>query len=174
MLYITNDTKQNWVLQYRRYGGEGGQLLGPFTSQIPSGSQIELGRDWPEEDVHFLVRQLEGHGAIESSQLDRQVRRHTGLQYRFERPVTADKIEQGHDKVVESQQKRSAEEATKAALGFDHLANQLGRGRRRVARMTEVEVEQLHDPRGRPTGDEIHFKLGVDTEGNEPVSLTID
>jgi hypothetical protein len=174
VLHVANDTKLNWVVQYRLTGGEGGKLLGPFILEIPSGQQRTVGAGWSQENEQFFVEQIERHGAIEARELDRTVKRHTGLLYSYDRQIEADRIEEGHSKVVDTQEKRSAEEATKAALGFDRMANQAGRGKRRMARATEVEVEELHDPRGRPTGKEMHFRLGVDAEGNQPVSTSID
>lgn len=175
MIHVANDTKQNHILYYRLRGGEGGQLLGPYTVTIPTGGQVAVGQDWDESNHNFFIQQIERHGAKDMRDLDRSVKRHTGLLYSFDKPVPKERIEEGHSQVVETQKKRSAEEATKAALAYDRVANGLSRrGTRRNARSTEVEVEQQVDPRERPTGDEIHFRMGVDTEGTQPVSISID
>ena len=169
-VFIANDTRQNWTFQYRLRGGEGGQLLGPFMVEIPSGQQIDIGRGWSQDQAFYVVEQLETHGARDASDTKKPMGKHLGLIYRISAPVKSDEIEMGHAAVLDTQERRSANEATKAALGFDRIANG-GRKGQRSARTTEVEVQQLTDPRDRPTGKEINFRLGVDTEGNAQVPM---
>jgi hypothetical protein len=167
ILNIANDTKQNWVFHYR-LRGDPGSMPGPFALEIPTGRQAQL--NLSNDDVFYVIEQLERHGGRDANDLQRPVGKHLGLLYRVQAVVTSDEIQIGHAHVVDTQERRSATEATKAALGFDRAANQMGRGRR-AAKVTQVEVEQLVDPRERRTGNEVMFRMGVDTDGTEAVPI---
>ena len=140
--------------------------------EIMSGCQAEVGHGWTREQKEKVIRHLEIFGARDAAETHRDMGKFLGLLYRDNGLVSADEIRMGHDAVVETQEQRSATEATRAVLGFDRAVNDKTRAKgRRVARTTEVEVEQLSTPDQRRTGAEVVFKMAVDPEGRTDVPL---
>ena len=168
-LYLSNPTKQTVVFYFRTdFTHEKGGA--PQFVEIASGKQQELGQSWSREQMGRVMEQLHRFGARDAAESHGELEKFNGLLYRHDFPVDGNEIQMAHDKVVDMQQARSATEATRAALGFDRAANEKGRGAR-LARTTTVEVEQLINPRDRPTGDEVKFSLTVDPEGHSDIKL---
>lgn len=169
-IYLSNPTKQNFVFHYRLWAERAEDRLLRHVS-IPSGGQAEIGHGWSADQTNRVLEQLHLHGAREVSDMwTGNAAGFLGLAYRLDKVVKSDEIEIAHSKVVETQEKRSAAEATKAALGFDRSMNQGGRGQRRV-KVSGVEVQQQVAPGERLTGNEMSFSLSVDPEGRSDVQL---
>jgi len=166
-LYISNTTKQNWDFHYRLSVHKGQSA--PHV-RIPSGAQIEM-RDLEDSDARVLVRQLELYGARDAAEAHGSLKTFTGILYRFGNPVDVEEIHMGHDAVVDTQEKRSVVEAQKSALGFDHGVQAIGRKGQRVAKETSVEILERGDPREKPTGKEIDFKVSINPEGGSALKL---
>ncbi len=142
----------------------------PYYVQIPSGGQITLGEKWNSGQIDSVIKGLEKYGARPVTDLSRNLDKFPGLLYRLDKPITEDQIVSGHDAVVETQEKRSAAEASKSALAFD-ASTRDKRTKRRLAKLTEVSVEQIK-PRNEPdTGKEVHFSLGVSENGDSKLRL---
>jgi hypothetical protein len=93
--------------------------------------------------------------------------------YSLDKPTTETQIESGHETRVETQEKISAVEAQRGALAMDQ-ANRAPKDRRkRLAKVTTVEVEQETDPRGTPTGNEVRMSVSVDANAPEGERLEI-
>ena len=164
MLYVANTTKQNWNHHYRVI-----EKHRAYFMEIPSGSQVMVGHGWTKEQTDNVIRQLEKYGARPASEVSRKLENFPGLFYRTDRPISESEIVGGHDAVVESQERRSAVEATKAAAGFD-LAQRDKRTKKRLAKVTEVSVEQDVPKNERPKGDEVRFSVGVSDDGQDDLS----
>ena len=162
-LYITNTTKQRHVMPIRK---EGQSQLVPLI--IESGGQLEISeRDWAEAHLVMLIAELERrYNAIDIGETSRHPEGYSGIAYRWDKPATESQIHAGHEIVVTNQEKTSAAEATKAALGYDRAVNK-GTKTKRISEMTAVEVVQDSDPRTGPSGKEIVFGLQVDPTGGD-------
>lgn len=169
-LFISNPSKQNVVFHFRTSVPKDNS--GPMAVEIPSGRQVEIGHGWSPEEREYVIKQIEKRGGRDAAEVHATMGKFLGLLYRDNRPVTEGEIVMGHSAVLKTQEERSVAEATRAALAFDRNANQRVRGKR-LARVTQVEVEQEIDPHARRTGDEVTFSLSVDPEGRGDVSLPI-
>lgn len=165
MLYIANATKQNWHHHFRVIEKDRS-----FFVQIPSGTQKSIGHDWNAGQTDSVIKQLQKFGALHVNDLSRNLDKFPGLLYRTDKPISADQIESGHVAVVDAQEKRSAAEASKSALSFD-AANRDKRTRRRLAKTTEVSVQQEVPYGEKIRGDEVAFSLGVAEDGRDDVRL---
>jgi len=165
-LFIANTTKQDWNHHYRVL-----ESNRPYYTRIPSGTQVELGRDWNPAQIDSVVKQLEKYGARAATEINSKLKQFPGLLYRIGKAITESQILSGHEAVVENQERRSADEATKAALGFDR-ANRDKRTNKRMAKVTEVEVHQDTPRNERPSKDAIHFKVGVAEDGRDSLKIS--
>jgi hypothetical protein len=161
MIYIANTTKQNWNHHFRVL-----ESNRPFFVQIPSGSQVSVGQSWSAAQTESVVGQLEKFGARQANETSRKLDRFTGLLY----PISENQIVSGHDAVVENQERRSAAEATKSALGFD-AATRDKRTKKRLASVTEVTVKQDTPRNEKPSGNEVNFSVAVTEDGRDTVKL---
>lgn len=157
MLYIANTTKQHYHLHFRVP-----EHSRPIRVDIESGRQEEIGHGWNPSQVESVIQQLENYGARKANAVNGKLEGFPGILYSTSKAVTESQIKSGHESVVESQERRSAEEAKKAAVAFDVVNREGGKVKgKRKARVTEVEVKQ-DLPRGqKPSKDDINFKLSV-------------
>lgn len=162
-LYISNPSRQETVFYYRR--AVTNDTSGPATVHIPAGGQVEIGHGWAREETAYVVNQILRAGGADAAQAHGRMGKFTGLLYREGHPVDEDEIVTAHEGVLEHAEERSATQAVRGALAFDRMANKGKRGNR-LARITEVEVEQDPPPHSAPTGNEVHFKMTVDPEGS--------
>jgi len=160
MLYIANTTKQNWNHHFRVP-----ESNRPFFFQIPSGGQIVVGHGWTNSQQEAVIHQLEKYGARKASEISGALSKFPGLLYRTDKPITESQIIHGHEALVDAQERRSASEASRSAMAFDTVTREKkGRGKR-LAKVTEVSVDQ-ETPRGqKPDTNEVHFSLGVTENG---------
>lgn len=161
-LFISNPSRQDAVFYYRR--AITNDSSGPAQITIPRGGQVELGHNWTRAELDYVVNQIESQGGLNASAAHGSMPTFTGLLYRESKPVSVDEIVAAHEGTKAAAEKRSAENAVRGALAFDRKANEGKRGMR-AARVTEVEVIQDPPPHSAPTGDEIHFGMSVDPQG---------
>lgn len=164
-LFIANTTKQDWHHHFRVL-----ETNRPYYTQIPSGSQVELGKDWNAAQTDSVIRQLEKYGARHAVDVNKKIGKFHGLLYRTDKPITENQILTGHDAVVETQEKRSATEATRAVLGFEK-SNRDKRSGKRLAKVTEVEIHQDIPRHQKPSKDDIHLKISVAEDGRDSVDV---
>jgi hypothetical protein len=157
MLYIANTTKQHYRLYLQVPENKR-----PFTYEIYSGEQVEVGHNWNHSQLESVIKQLEGLGAVQGSHISAALTNYSGLLYRTDKAVTESQIHAGHDAVVDAQERRSAEEAERGAKGFDiaHREGKKARGKR-LAKVTEVEVSQEVPKNQKPGKDDRHFKMTI-------------
>lgn len=167
MLYLANPSKQTVVFNYREPRAN---LLAAV--EIASGRQVELGHDWNPQETVKVIEQIHRFGGRPSTEVMRNMGKFLGLLYREDKPVEAADIHAAHDRVVDTQERRSAAEATKAALGYDRNAQANGKGKR-VAKTTGVEVEELVAPYDRPRAGAVHMNMEVDPEGRVDTNLPV-
>ena len=168
-LFISNPTKQDWTFYYRDLASAPeARLLHQL--KVPSGRQVEVGHGWARDQIAHVVAQLEAAGAHDAAEASRPIAKFQGLLYRVNGQIEEREIVEAHDSVVATQQARSVNEATKAALGFDRALNAQSKGRR-AARSSTVEVIEQLGPHARATGNEVNFSLTVDPDGNQAVRL---
>ncbi|OYY59041.1 MAG: hypothetical protein B7Y55_01135 [Polynucleobacter sp. 35-46-207] len=136
---------------------------------ILSGKQVELGAKWSPEQLSEVIAHLELFGVRNASDSRIKLSEFDGYLYSTGKPITSDSISMAHEKLVEKQERVSASEATKSALAFD--ATSRGRGGKRMARTSEVEVIQDIPSREKPTGKEVAFSIAVDPTGTEHFKL---
>lgn len=163
-LYVSNTTRQTIVMQVRWYGDHNGR---PFVRMIPSGQQIaikadDLGPDYKNR-FNVIIQHLENRmggrpmSEVQSKSAD-GMEDFKGITWKMDEAVPVDTITSGFDIVKTNAQKRSADEAQKAAKGFDIAIN--GKGPRR-AKVNAVEIIQDADPYSGPQDDAIRFSMTI-------------
>lgn len=167
MLYVANCTKQTLVHYVRLPESQKSQVY-----EIPSGQQIQMGRDWTQAQQDHAIQHMKKFGFKEVSDLSRGLDDFDGYVYSTKKPLSEDDINMAHSAVVENQERRSADEAIKAGKSFDLAGRDKRNKSRRLAKLTEVEVVEDLPPREKPTGDEVNFKLSVTDETSADVKAT--
>jgi hypothetical protein len=170
-IFIANCTKQHLEHHFRSPEQAGkAQVI-----RIPSGHQAEIAKGASTAVIEALVRHLEQFGFHDATRVNGKISEFSGYLYRVGKPITENQIVSGHDHLVDTQEHRSAQEATRSALAFDSATREkkgAGKGRR-LAKVTEVEVRQ-DVPRGqKPTGDEVNFSMSVTPEGRADAKLPV-
>lgn len=164
-LFIANTTKQNFHHHFRVP-----EMNRPYFVRIPSGSQVQIERKFGPSTEAILIEQLEKYGARNAREVHGRLEDFPGIFWRQDRPINEGEIIAGHDAVVDAQERRSAAESSKSALGFD-AAHRDKKTRRRGVQVTEVEVVQ-EVPRGeKPKGNEVALHITVSNDGNDSVKL---
>ena len=164
-LYIANTTKQHWNLCFRVP-----ESHRPYFAKIPSGEQVEVGKNWTMAQIDGVIKEIQRYGARHASEVSGKLDKFAGILYSTSRPISEDHIVTGHDAVVDHQELRSAEEAVRAAKAFDTVHRDK-KSRKRRAKMTAVEVEQDVPDNVKPNGNEVHFSLSVAEDGAPDVTL---
>ncbi|NDU92423.1 MAG: hypothetical protein G3I10_07415 [Ferrovum sp.] len=167
-IFVANGTKQLLRYFFRVPGS-----TRPTMVEIPSGHQMEICKGVGPSELEAVVRHMESFGFRNAQDKTIKAGEVTGIMYRIGKHVTSDAIEAEHAAMVDTQERRSAAEATKAALGFDASTRQGGKRGKRLAKVTEVTVEQDVGARQKPSGDEVHFNLSVTPEGSDNVKLPV-
>lgn len=170
-IFIANCTKQHLDHHFRspEHAGKA-QVV-----HIPSGQQREIARGASSAVIEALVRHLEQFGFVDASRVNGKISEFSGYLYRVGKPVTETHIVTAHDQLVDTQEHRSAQEATRSALAFDSATrDKKGGGKgRRMASVTSVEVKQDVPPGQKPTGDEVNFSLSVAPDGRADAKLPV-
>jgi len=167
-LYIGNTTKQTMVHCFRLPESHKMNAL-----SIESGHQEKIGDGWTSDQTDAVIQHLELYGARRSNETGMSMKGFTGLLYSVDKPITETQIVSGHDAVVDTQELRSATEATRSALAFDRStrANK-GKGKR-LAKVTEVEVVEDIQGNQKPTGKEVKFSMSVSEQGSETARIPV-
>ncbi|WP_186211299.1 hypothetical protein [Burkholderia gladioli] len=170
-IFIANCTKQHLEHHFRspEHAGKA-QVV-----HIPSGQQREIAKGSSSAAIEAIVRHLDQFGFQDAARVNVKMSEFSGYLYRVGKPVTENQIIGAHDQLVDTQEHRSAAEATRGALAFDNATREkkgAGRGRR-LAKVTEVEVRQDVPPGQRPTGGEVNFSLSVTPEGRTDAKLPV-
>lgn len=161
-MFIANTTKQKYKLDLRVP-----ELTRLLITEIPSGCQVELGKTWNTHQCDAVIQHLELFGARNVKELSgRKLKDFAGLLYSTDKPISAEKIETGHETVVEDQERRSVQEFKKNALGLD-AALRDKRTRKRGAQSTTLEIRQDVPPHTRPTGKEVAIGVTVAPDGHD-------
>ena len=167
-IYVANGTKQRLKFNYRL--PESNRI---HELEVHSGHQEMIGEQWSQQHVEYFIKQLEHAGFRRSHDTNGRMENFSGWMYSLDKPTTETQIESGHEARVEAQEKISAVEAQRGALAMDQ-ANRAPKDRRkRLAKVTTVEVEQETDPRGSPTGNEVRMSVSVDASAPENARLDI-
>jgi|ERR1700744_1282027 len=164
---IANCTKQKLRYFYRAPETHKTMMV-----EIPSGHQSTIGHNFSSQQMEKVIQHMERHGFRPASQMSKLLN-FSGVFYRIDKPVTESQIHSGHDALVENQEYRSAQEVTRSALGFDSSTRDPRDRRRRLAKVTEVSVDQDIPKHQKPNGDEVHFSLSVDPNGRSDAKLPI-
>lgn len=164
-MYIANTTKQHYKIDLRVP-----ELTRLLITDIPSGTQVELGKTWNTQQIDAVVRHLERFGGRNVKALGRKVKDFAGILYSLERPVSADRIEGAHEEVVEAQDLRAKQQFTKNALGLDAALREKGTRKRRTKSST-LEIHEVLPPNTRPTGREVNFGVTVAPDGHDDPGL---
>jgi Arc/MetJ-type ribon-helix-helix transcriptional regulator len=160
-IYLANCTLQHLKHCYRLR--ESGKLS---MVEIDSGRQAVLGENWNDSQVEGFIQHLESCGFRRSNETSRKLPEFGGLLYSVGKPIAEEQIHHGNEALVEHQEYRSASEATKSALAFD-TANRMPKDKRkRLAKITEITVEQDIPPRQKATGNEVKMHLTIAEDGH--------
>ena len=167
-VFVANGTKQRLKFHYRIPESTRIHEL-----EVHSGHQELIGEGWTDTTVEYFIKQLENAGFRRSHETSGRMDNFSGWMYSLDKPTTETQIESGHEARVETQEKISAIEAQRGALAMDQ-ANRVPKDRRkRLAKVTTVEVEQEIGPRDSPTGNEVHMSVTVDASAPESARLDI-
>jgi hypothetical protein len=156
MIYIANATRQHYKFFYRVL-----EHKKTFFTDIPSGHQTQLGKDWTVEQQKNVVSQLEAIGAKQVPEINKKMDGFAGLVFSIGKPVSEDKIQQANEIVIAYAEKRSIDTAQKAARTFDLTTREKQGNGRRLARETAVEVIEEPEPGAKASKDRTHFKQVV-------------
>lgn len=165
-LFIANTTKQNFRIYYTLPAHKKNYLV-----EIPSGGQTAVPHDLDGTgELDYVIEQIERLGGRSVVEVTEHTPDYCGLAYYIDKPVSEEKILQGHEAVVENAEVRSIEEVAKAAKGFD-IINRDGedvkeklQGRRK-AKAVEVQIKQESAPVGKTPP--IDTKFIVTNESHE-------
>lgn len=167
-IFVANGTKQRLKFHYRLPESTRIHEL-----EVHSGHQEVIGEEWTDSHVKYFIWQLENAGFRRSSETNGRMENFSGWMYSLDKPTSETQIRSGHEARVEAQEKISAVEAQRGALAMDQ-ANRAPRDKRkRLAKVTTVEVIQETDPRGSPTGNEMQMSVSVDANAPENARLDI-
>lgn len=167
-LYIANTTKQNFNHHFRIP-----EKTRAYFVRIESGTQVRVGDEWNTAQQDKVIEQLERYGGRKASAVSGNLENFPGIFYSSDKPISESQIVGGHEAVVDGQERRSAAEATKSALGFDAANRDRKRGGKRLAKVTEVTVQQDIPRNEKPTGKEVHFSVGVSEDGSSSAKLPV-
>lgn len=162
-LFIANTTRQHHTIQVRL--PETGRIL---LIHIRSGSQWESGTNLSETQLKTIVEHVERFGGRSAVSLKGpKAKGFSGYIY-SDKKISLDSILLGNDVVVDEAQDRSVQAATASALANDIIINDASTGgKKRLAKVTGIEV--VEEPaRGQlPTGKEINMSLEVTPQGRD-------
>ena len=167
-LKLSNPTKQTLVFFYRVWADRPeDRLLRSVT--IPSGQQVEIGQQWTRDQQDRIIAQLERHGARDAAEAHHgALGNFIGLLYRVHGEISSEEIYNAHDAVVNTQKRRSVDQAVKSAKGFDYAARSLGKTK---ALVTGVKVQQIKSPFEPETPDDVSFDMTIDPDVRESAVL---
>jgi len=167
-IYVANGTKQRLKFNYRLPESNRVHEL-----DVHSGRQEVIGEGWTDTTVEYFIKQLENAGFRRSSETNGRLENFSGFMYSVDKATTETQIRSGHEARVETQEKISAVEAQRGALAMDQANRLPGDRRKRLAKVTSVEVQQDVGPRDMPTGKEVQMSVTVDASAPESARLDI-
>ena len=162
-LYLVNATKQNHRFQWRM--PESRKVV---HFQVPTGHQIRVDEGLNSGQIDDLIQQMERYGFKRVEDVSR-LKDFDGMLF-GPKTLQSDDIAMAHEAVVQKQEKRSAGEATRAALGLEKGSRDKRNSKQRLAKEVTVEIEQHVDQR-HATGDEIKMSLTVAADGSNSTRL---
>jgi hypothetical protein len=168
IIYVANGTKQRLKFNYRL--PESNRI---HELDVHSGRQEPIGEGWTDTTVDYFIKQLEVAGFRRSSETNGRLEHFSGWMYSVDKATSETQIRSGHEARVEAQEKISAVEAQRGALAMDQANRLPGDRRKRLAKVTAVEVEQDIGPRDSPTGKEVKMSVSVDSAAPESAKLAI-
>lgn len=167
-IFVANGTKQRLKFNYRLPESTRIHEL-----EVHSGRQEQIGEGWTDSAAEYFIKQLEHAGFRRSSETNGRMENFSGWMYSLDKPTSETQIRSGHEARVEAQEKISAVEAQRGALAMDQANRAPGDRRKRLAKVTTVEVEQEIGPRSSPTGKEVKMSVSVDAGAPEGSRLDI-
>lgn len=167
-IYVANGGKQRLKFNYRL--PESNRI---HELDVHSGRQEVIGESWTDTTVEYFIKQLEHAGFRRSSETNGRLENFSGWMYSVDKVTTETQIRSGHESRVEAQEKISAVEAQRGALAMDQANRLPGDRRKRLAKVTQVEVQQDVGPRDMPTGNEVKMSVTVDSAAPESARLEI-
>ncbi len=168
-LFIANTTRQHHTIQVRI--PESGRIL---LIHIRSGSQWESGTNLSDSQISAIVAHLERFGGRSASSLKGpKAKGFSGYVY-SDKKISLDSILLGNEVVIDEAQDRSVQSATASALANDVILNDSSTGgRKRLAKVTGIEVVEEPAKGQRPTGKEITMSLEVTPQGRDDKKIAI-
>lgn len=168
-LFIANTTRQHHTIQVRL--PETGRVL---MIHIRSGQQWESGPDLDASKIAVIVAHLERFGGRSAASLrGPKAKGFSGYVY-SDKKISIDSILSGNDVVIDEAQNRSVETATASALANDIIINDASAGgKKRLAKVTGIEVVEEPAKGQRPTGKEMSMSLEVTPQGRDNDKIAI-
>jgi organic radical activating enzyme len=168
IIYVANGTKQRLKFNYRL--PESNRI---HELDVHSGRQEQIGEGWTDTNIEYFIKQLENAGFRRSSETNGRLENFSGWMYSVDKATSETQIRSGHEARVEAQEKISAVEAQRGALAMDQANRVPGNRRKRLAKVTSVEVQQDVDPSKSATGNEVNMSVSVDASAPESARLDI-
>jgi hypothetical protein len=168
IIYLANGSKQRLKFNYRL--PESNRI---HELDVHSGRQEPIGEGWTDTTVEYFIKQLEHAGFRRSHETNGRMENFSGFMYSVDKATSETQIRSGHEARVEAQEKTSAVEAQRGALAMDQANRLPGDRRKRLAKVTQVEVQQDIGPRDKPTGNEVNMSVTVDASAPESAQLAI-
>ena len=167
-IFLANGTRQTM-----RFNCRIPEIRKLFTFEIDSGRQFQIDKELSlsPEQISSVVEQMERFGFKNVTDLSRKLSDFDGVIFSLNKSIKQDDIRTANEALIDKQERRSASEATKSALGFDKGTRDKKTGRR-LASVTAVEVVQDVGSREKPTGKEIKMNLQVSVDGSDNPNIT--
>jgi len=166
-LFLANCTKQTMRFTFRVP-----EMQKLICEEILSGRQAQLDRSmsFSPEQLASVIDQMEVYGFRNVTDLNRKMEDFDGMVFSTNKPLSSTNIQVANESLVEKQEKRSAQEATNAAYGFEKGTRDKRTGAR-LARVTAVEIKQDLDPKQQATGKEIGMNIEMSVDGSDVVKI---
>ena len=156
MITIANTSRQHHSFYFRTPGNMQTTLV-----KIPSGAQVQIGRDFGVNEKESIVSQLRTIGArARSEMLEKPDPRFRGLVFSMDKPLKEDDLLQTSDKVIEGAEITSAQEMMQSVLGADRALESVNGGARR-GKSSGLKIDAV-DNKGKVT-DAFSTDLTVDS-----------
>lgn len=146
-LFIANTTKQHFRIYYTLPAHKKNYVI-----EVPPGLQTQVPHSLDGVgELEYVIEQIEKLGGRNVAEVTEHTPDYCGIAWFLDKPISEEKILEGHEAVVENAEVRSIEEVAKAAKGFD-IINRDGENvqeklqGRRKGKTVEVQIHQESAP----------------------------
>lgn len=142
-LFIANCTRSRFIFHASIEKGSKARRL-----DIASGHQEIFPGDLNQEQLAYVVTQLERYGGRKRADIRGKLEKFTGIAYSLDKPLSEDEIIAGNEAQLDAAQNRSVAQATNSALAAERAFRDPKTPKKRSVKTVGVEVLKKTDARG--------------------------